>query len=423
MELIRVVGGERSPGTHEVCELLDRKRIPFGFYPADSPPGRQLLADTGQRADRLPVVVLLDGRALVQPTRAALSDALGETDLEERRCDVAVVGAGPAGLAAAMSAASEGWRTVVIEPEAVGGQAGTSSLIRNYLGFPRGISGAELAQRAHQQAWLFGAKYVFARGARALAVRGADRVLTLDDGSEIAARAVIVATGAAYRRFGVPSLERFSGAGLFYFYVAAGDPRWVHGRDVFVVGGGNSAGQAAVWLAAHAHRVTLLVRAESLAKGMSDYLVRGIERTPNIEVRLRTEVVEGHGDRSLEAITLRDRRRGEVQTLPAGLVFAHIGAQPHTVWLGEAVQRDGHGFVLTGNEVSAPRWPLPRTPLRFETSVPGVFAVGDVRAGSVKRVASAVGEGAVGMHFVQEYLGMTRPQRYAAAERASEAAR
>jgi thioredoxin reductase (NADPH) len=397
-----VVGDEPSPPTHEVCELLARRRIPYGLARADSAEGRQLLADTGRGADRLPVVVLLDGRALVQPSRTELSDALGESDPEERGCDVAVVGAGPAGLAAAVSAASEGWRTVVIEPDAVGGQAGTSSLIRNYLGFPRGISGAELAQRAYQQAWLFGAKYVFARGARSLELRGPQRVLALDDGGEIAARAVIVATGASYRRIGVPSLERFSGAGLYY--VAAGDPRWVHGRDVFVVGGGNSAGQATAWLAEHARTVTLLVRGEALAQGMSDYLVRQIARLRNVEVRLRSEVIDARGDRSLEEITVRDRARGEERRMPATLLFAHIGAQPHTAWLGEAVQRDRHGFVLTGKDVAPSGWPLSRPPLSFETSVPGVFAVGDVRAGSVKRVASAVGEGSVGMHFVQGYL-------------------
>jgi thioredoxin reductase (NADPH) len=404
MELVRVIGEDPSPRAHEIQELLERNGIPHGFYLARSEQGRRLLDETGLAGARLPVVILLDGRALVEPSNAELSDALGATNLDERSCDLAIVGAGPAGLAAAVYAASEGLRTIVIEREAVGGQAGTSSLIRNYLGFPRGISGAELAQRAYQQAWLFGAKYVFAREAVELRATGAERTLMLSDRIEVTARAVLIASGAAYRRLGIPHLEHFVGAGVFY--TAGGDTRVMRGRDVFVTGGGNSAGQAVVHLAKNARKVTLLVRGDALEKGMSDYLVREIRRLSNVEVRLDSEVVDGDGDHALERITILDRASGRVEAVPAETLFVLIGAQPHTDWLMGTVQRDRHGFILTGDEVerSGLKWPHRRPPLRFETSMAGVFAAGDVRRGSAKRVASAVGEGAVAMQYIHEYL-------------------
>lgn len=411
MELVRVIGERPSRRTHEIRELLERSGIAHGFYEASSERGRQLLEQAVQSGQlgagpspaSLPIVVLLDGRVLAAPSNAEIADALGETNLEEPRCDLVIVGAGPAGLAAAVYGASEALRTIVIEHEAVGGQAGTSSLIRNYLGFPRGISGGELAQRAYQQAWLFGAKYVFAREAKGLRVEGGDRIVTLSDGTEIIARAVVIASGASYRRLAAPRLEQLVGMGVYYTALGE-DTRVIRGREVYVAGGGNSAGQAAVHLAKNARRVVLLVRADSLGRHMSDYLVRQIAHLPNVTVRLNTEVVDGDGAHALERLRLRDLARGTVETVPAEMLFVLIGAQPHTDWLADTVLRDRHGFILTGRDLPPGRSPSARPPMRFETSVPGVFAVGDVRSGSVKRVASAVGEGAVALQFVHEYL-------------------
>lgn len=343
--------------------------------------------------------------ALAHTVLRAFSDALGATNLEERSCDLAIVGAGPAGLAAAVYGASEGLHTIVIEREAVGGQAGTSSLIRNYLGFPRGISGGELAQRAYQQACLFGTKYVFAREVSRLRASGIDRILTLSDGTEITARAVVIATGATYRRLGIPSLERFERAGLHYTSTFA-DPRLLKDMQVLVAGGGNSAGQAVVEAAKSAKKVTLLVRGDSLEKGMSDYLVQQIAQLPNVEIRLLTEVVDGEGDVMLERIVLLDHARGTKETVPADILFVLIGAEPHTEWLAGTLQRDRQGFVITGRDLdrAGGGWGFGREPMRLEMSMPGVFAVGDVRLGSAKRVASAVGEGAVVVQYIHEYL-------------------
>lgn len=422
MELIRVVGARPSRRSHEICELLDRSGIPHGFYDAGAEAGRRLLEETNQAGAALPVLLWPDGRALADPTNAQISDALGAATPEENACDLLVVGAGPAGLAAAVYGASEGLRTVVVERDAVGGQASTSVLIRNYLGFPRGISGAALTQRAYQQAWLFGTRYVLAREVVALEPVGDERRVILSSGVELAARAVIIATGASYRRLGVPELERLVGAGVFYTAVGQ-ETRMMRGRHAFVAGGGNSAGQAAVYLAKNAERVTLIVRASSLERGMSDYLVQQIRRASNVEVLLDTEVVGGGGASALERITLRRHGRGDGEaaerSVPASMLFVLIGAVPHTDWLGDAVRRDAHGFILTGDEVTptlsrAGR----RRPGRFETSLPGVFAAGDARSGSVKRLASAVGEGAGAVHDVHEYLGDARADR---AGRAGEA--
>lgn len=405
MEIVRVLGEDPSPRAREIRDLLERNGIPHGFYRADSEDSLRLIEKTRLDPARLPAVVLLDGHVLSDPTNAEIMDALGATNVEETTCDLAIVGGGPAGLASAVYASSEGLRTVVIEREAVGGQAGASSLIRNYLGFPRGISGAALAQRAYEQAWLFGTKYVFAREAHRLEARATDRVVRLADGTEIVAKSVLIATGAAYRRLGIPELERFTGAGVFY--IVPSDGRFVEGKDVFVSGAGNSTGQGVVHLARFAKSVTLLVRGDSLERHMSDYLVREIRTRPNVEVRLRTEAVEGHGDGRLERLTIADRKRGLRETRPAAALFVLIGAQPRTEWLSEAVQRDAKGFIVTGADVNteAADWPLDRPPTRFETSMPGVFAAGDARYGSAKRVGSAVGEGAVAMPFIHEYLG------------------
>jgi thioredoxin reductase (NADPH) len=408
-QAVQVVGDQWSTRSHELRDLLSRNSIPFGFYPADSPQGQRLLGSAGASGQQLPVVVLFDGRVLVDPSNAALAEALGvRTRPAATTYDVAVIGAGPAGLAAAVYGASEGLETTVLEHEAIGAQAGSSSKIRNYLGFPRGVSGAELAQRAYEQAWMLRAEFVYGLSAAGLPAAESSRVVHLGDGSEITSRTVILATGMSYRRLGVPGLEALTGAGVFYD-AAASEAQAMQGQQVYVVGGANSAGQAAVHLARYASHVTLLVRGFSLAATMSDYLLRELEGTPNVTVRLGVEVVGGHGDGRLTGLTLRDRRSGATQTVPATALFVLIGAAPHTGWLPEAIQRDRWGFVVTGGDLlqddtPPPGWPLDRPPLPYESSMPGVFAVGDVRHGSIKRVASAVGEGSVAIQLVHQYL-------------------
>jgi thioredoxin reductase (NADPH) len=401
MELIRIVGDEQSARSNEIRELLNRNGVPYGFHPAGSVPANRLVEERGAQLTGMPAVFLHDGTILVDPTDAEIMDAIGESP-HELACDVAVVGAGPAGLTAAVYAGSEGLRTLVIERHVIGGQAGASSLIRNYLGFPRGISGAELTQRAYQQAWLFGAKFVFVREVTGLRRRGAQKILTLSDSREVLTTAVVVATGAKYRRLDVPSLERFVGRSIFY--TTFGESRLVSDLDVAVAGGGNSAGQAAVHLAGFARRVTLIVRANALGKGMSDYLVRQIRNTPSIDVRLDSEIVGGEGGDHLETLTIQNNNRNTIETVRATLLFALIGATPHTDWLARAVQRDAKGFIVTGHDVDLGAWPIQRKPMSFETSVPGLFAIGDVRLGSTKRVASAVGEGASAVENIHRYL-------------------
>jgi thioredoxin reductase (NADPH) len=402
MELVRVVGTEPDPRLYEIRDLLHRNGIPYGFHAANDPEGERLLRKAELDGSRLPVMIMLDGHALVQPTNADVAGALGASDLDERSCDVAIVGGGPAGLAAAVYSASEGVRTVVIEREAIGGQAGTSSLIRNYLGFPRGITGAELAQRAYEQAWLFESKFIFAREAVSLRARGTDRILTLSEGFELTARAVLIATGVSYRKLEIPALDRFAGAGIYY--VSPGEGKIFAGMHAFVVGGGNSAAQAALHLASHADRVTLLVLGDRLEEGMSGYLVRDIGLRKNIEVRLRTELVDGGGDRSLEWIVLHDLVSDRRETVPASIVFVLIGAEPRTDWLEGIVARDPQGFILTGRDLPGPAGRPGGKTFPLETSMPGVFAAGDVREGSVKRVSSAVGDGAVAIRFIHDYL-------------------
>ena len=410
LELVRVVGEDPSPRVAELRDLLERNGIPHGCYAADSDAGRKLIEQARVALDRLPAVIMLDGTVLYDPTNAELADLLGTSTVEECVCDVAIVGAGPSGLAAAVYAASEGLRTIVIEREAVGGQAGTSSLIRNFLGFPRGISGAELAKRAYQQAWLFGARYALARRAVDLRVEGARRIVTLDDKREISARAVIVATGAEYRRLGIPRVDRFEGVGLLY-NAGADVAIALGGQDVVVAGGGNSAGQAVVHLAKTARRVVHVVRGDALADGMSAYLVDEIRRLRNVELRLGTEVVDADGARGLEQVTLR-RKDGATGVVRARALFVMIGARPHTEWLRGVVECDDHGFIVTGTDLApAARHRFGgRAPLLLETSQPGVFAAGDVRAGSTKRLASAVGEGAVVIQVIHDYLRHTPPQ-------------
>jgi len=408
-EAIQIVGRRWAARSHQLRDTLARVGIPYGFYPDESPEGRRLLEQAGEDGSRLPVVLFRRGLVLVDPTNAEVAAALGmRTSPAAGGCDVLIVGAGPAGLAAAVYAASEGFAAQVLEPAVPGGQAGTSSHIRNYLGFPYGLSGDELTQRAFQQAWLFGADFILAQSATGLRASGNDRLVRLSDGAEVVAKVVILATGVAWRRLGVPSLEALNGAGVFYG-AAGSEARAMRGEDVFVVGAGNSAGQAAVHLSAYAASVTIVTIDQRLGEFMSDYLVQKVRATPNITVVLNTEVVEGHGRQRLEGLTLRDRRTGATRTVPASAVFVLIGAEPRTDWLEGVVERDERGYVLTGRDLQGDGrlpggWPLERPPLSLETSLPGVFAAGDVRYRSIKRVASAVGEGSVAIQLVHEYL-------------------
>ena len=400
----RIVGEQWSPRSHALRDLLTRSSVPFEFHPVDSERGRQLIRDFGIDLQRLPALILHDGSVLHDPGDAEVAAAHGITTRPSSGAyDLAVLGAGPAGLAAAVNGASEGLRTLVVEPWSIGGQAGSSSIIRNYLGFPRGISGAGLAHRAWEQAVLFGAEFAFTQRAVALWPRGDQRLIALSEEGTAVARAVIVAAGVTYRRLGIPSLDRLVGMGVFYG-AAGAEASAMAGEQVYVVGGANSAGQAALHLARFAARVTLLVRGDSLAAGMSDYLITQLQATANIDVRLRTRVVDGHGEVRLEALTVEDVRTGQREQVKATAVFVLIGAEPHTDWLRDVLQLDDRGFILTGRDIPEPAWPLQRAPLPFETSLPGVFAAGDVRHGSVKRVAGAAGEGSVAVGSVHQYL-------------------
>src|SRR5919108_3075823 len=351
VEAIRVVGPTWSASSHRLRDTLARAGIPYGFYPDDSVGGRRLLEEAGEDGTRLPVVVFRRGMVLVDPSYGELAAALGlQTRPAAGGCDLVIVGAGPAGLAAAVNAASEGLQTRVLERSVPGGQAGTSSLIRNYLGFPHGLSGEDLTWRMFQQAWLFGAELIMAQAATRLIARGPGRVLRLSDGGEVAAKAVILATGVASRRLGVPGLEALAGSGVFYG-AAGTEARALRGEHVFVVGAGNSAGQAALHLARSAASVTIVAIEHELGERMSDYLVQQVLATPNIHTRMHHEVIDGHGRRRLESITVRDRDSGATQELAASAVFVLIGAEPRTDWLDGVVERDQAGYVLTGRDL------------------------------------------------------------------------
>ena len=406
---VRIVGAPTSPGSHELRDALTRVAVPFWFFDSDSVDGQQILDELGMGADRLPVVAFWDGPVLVEPRLSDVWGALGvATHVDVEECDVVVVGAGPAGLACAVYAASEGLDTLVLDPGVPGGQAVTSSLIRNYLGFHRGVSGDDLASRAVEQAWLFGTRFVLSQSVVSVAPRGPSHVVTTSAGSEVAARAVVLATGVAWRRLGVPALEDLVGKGVFYG-AAGAEARAMEGRQVFVVGAGNSAGQATMHLARYAESVTVIVRGDSLRRSMSDYLVTELEEAQNVRVLVNTEVVDGAGTGYLDSLTLRTRQSDRDEVVPASALFLLIGAEPRTEWLGDVVARDRQGYVLTGRDVvgddrGAPTWPLARPPMLLETSMPGVFAAGDVRHGSVKRVAAAVGEGSTAIQLVHEYF-------------------
>jgi thioredoxin reductase (NADPH) len=376
--------------------------VPHAFLQADSPDGRALVSETDDEA-LLPLVVFPNGEVLANPTNLELASAVGATiDPKRREFDVVIIGAGPAGLSAAVYGASEGFRTLVVDEGGIGGQATSSSLIRNYLGFPRGVSGRQLAERAYEQAWVFGAKFAFMHDATAIRRDGDRLYVALSDGGEVNARAVILATGATYRRLGVAEIEELVGAGVFYGGPASEAPAMA-GREVYVLGGANSAGQAALHLAEYARHVTLVVRAESLDAGMSHYLVRQVEGTPNVELRLGTEVVGGGGDGQLEQLTLRSRADGTTETVGTDALFLMIGARPNTDWLPVELALGDGGFVRTGDGVEKNGdWPLDRVPLSLETSMPGVFAAGDVRHGSMNRVASAVGEGSIAIRLIHD---------------------
>lgn len=395
-EIVVVGGTDRR--TREVRGLLARNGIPSTFHRADAP-GSPVPAGLEP-----PVVLFHDGRVLERPTNSEIAEAFGfSTSLSRTDHDVAIVGGGPGGLAAAVYAASEGLDTLVIEREAIGGQAGSSSLIRNYLGFPRGVGGAELAMRAYQQAWVFGAHFVMMRNVVGLAREGSRFAIELSDGSRARAGAVVLATGVDYRRLGVPALEALVGTGVFYGASVA-EAQALAGESVYVVGGGNSAGQAAMHLARHAGRVTILIRGASLESSMSRYLVDLVRAAPNIAVRPHAEVVDGSGAGRLERLVLADRRDGGRATVEAAALFIMIGASPRSDWLPPAIARDEWGSVLTGADVPAAGWEPARPPRPLETSVPGVFAVGDVRHRSMKRVAAAVGDGAGVIPQVHEHL-------------------
>jgi len=399
----RIVGEQWAARSHELRDILARNGVPFEFCAADSAEGQHLIREHGIDVRQLPAVIHHSGQVQHDPGFAEVAEAHGiHTRPAPETYDLAVVGAGPAGLSAAVSSASEGLHTVLLEAHAIGGQAGASSMIRNYLGFPRGVSGGVLAHRAWEQAVLFGAEFVFTDQTAQLSCHGDERVITLADNSQAAARAVIIAAGVAYRRLPIPALDRLIGAGVFYGAAGVEAPAMA-GEDVFVVGGANSAGQAALHLARYAARVRLLVRGDSLA-GMSAYLITQLTATPNVEVKLRTQIAGAHGETRLEALTLEDTVSEERERLPAAAVFIMIGAEPCTDWLRNRIQLDERGFVLTDRDLPRRAWPLKRAPLPFETSLPGVFAVGDVRHGSIKRVAGAVGEGSVVVGSVHQYL-------------------
>ena len=413
-EPVQVIGERWSARSQELRDLFSRHRVPVGFYDASSGHARQMLRRLGLASPGLPVVVLRFGTertALVNPSNFQIADAFGvmRPISPGKIFDVAVVGAGPAGLAAAVGASSEGLRTVVVEHEAIGGQAGTSSMIRNYPGFSQGISGAKLAQETWQQAWAFGTTFVYMRQAESLAGQNGHYRLRLSDSDVLTSRTVVIATGVTYRRLGIPRLEDLQGRGVFYGAAASEAPA-MRGRNVFVAGGGNSAGQAALYLAKWASRVTVLVRAGSLADSMSDYLIREIGSAPNVDVCYRVQVTDGTGAGHLESLVLQDTASGARRNVPADALFVLIGSQPRTQWLSDSIARDQRGFILTGPDLpggTSGRWPPGRPPLPLETSLPGVFAAGDVRQGSVKRIASAVGEGAAAIPLVHRYLQTT----------------
>ena len=409
-EGIRAVGTRWAPQSYALRSFLGHHQIPYQWLDVESNPDAcALLPTNGSGPPRLPLVVFPDGTRLEEPTPAMLAERLGlATRAQRPYYDVVVVGAGPAGLAAGVYGASEGLSTAIVERDAPGGQAGQSSRIENYLGFPSGLTGSDLARRAVTQARRFGAEILTPQEAVGLRIEDPYRIVQLSDGSEVSCYALLIAAGVSYRKLEAPGIERLTGAGVYYG-AALTEALACRGEDVCIVGGANSAGQGAVYFARYARQVTMLVRGEGLGASMSQYLVDQIAKTPNIAVRTGSQVAEALGEAHLEAVRVVDRASGAIDTLPASALAIFIGAQPHTDWLAGAVARDQHGFIPTGpdllREGKPPKgWPLDRPPYLLEASVPGIFVAGDVRAGSLKRVAAGVGEGSVAISFVHRYL-------------------
>ena len=405
----KVVGHRWSARSTEVREFLARNQVPYRWYQSDEPEGQRLLAAAGADGRSLPVVITPDGEPMVEPSDAELAARVGlATTPAKDFYDLIVIGGGPAGLGAAVYGASEGLRTVLVERTATGGQAGQSSRIENYLGFPDGVSGAQLTDRARRQATKFGAEVLTTRDVVRLEVCGSARRVTFADGGSIDAHTVILATGVSYRQLSAPGLDGLTGRGVYYGS-ALTEASACLGQDIYIVGGANSAGQAAVYLSRHAKSVNILVRGSSLERSMSYYLIKQIADIPNISVRTCTEVIAAEGEDHLERLTLRSTANGNTEIVDAQMLFLFIGAAPLTDWLDGVVARDRLGFVIAGPDLSVdgerpPGWGLDRMPYHLETSVPGVFVAGDARAESAKRVASAVGEGALAVMLVHRYL-------------------
>jgi thioredoxin reductase (NADPH) len=412
-EGIRVLGTRWSSRSYEIREFMARNQVPYQWIDAEvastDPEVRQLIASLGPEAESLPLILFPDGQRIAEPSQQTIADKLGlRTHAQTNFYDLAIIGGGPAGLAAAVYGASEGLRTVMIEREAPGGQAGLSSRIENYLGFPSGLTGSDLARRAVAQARRFDVEILSPQEAVGVRVDGPYRYVKLADGFEISCHALLLAMGVQWRSLNIPGIERFQGAGVYYGG-GTSEALSCKGETIYIVGGANSAGQAAMHFSKFAGKVIMLVRGESLASTMSHYLIEQIEKTPNIDVWPQTNVVEVHGDARLEAITICRDSSPQPEKISASSLFIFIGAQPRTEWLGDLIERDDRGFVLSGPDLlrhgkRPASWTLDRDPGLLETSVPGIFAVGDVRHGSVKRVASGVGEGAVVVQFMHQYL-------------------
>jgi thioredoxin reductase (NADPH) len=412
-EGIRVLGTRWSPRSYELRDFLARNHVPYQWIDvelsAKDPETKRLMDALGPEAANLPIVLFPDGTKLLESAPAEVAQKVGlRTRAQTSFYDLAIIGGGPAGLAAAVYGASEGLHTVMVEREAPGGQAGMSSRIENYLGFPIGLSGADLARRAVVQAQRFGVEILSPQEAVAVRTEGPYRITKLADGGEISCHALMIATGVQWRRLDAPGVNRLQGAGVYYGGGAT-EALSCKGETVYVVGGANSAGQAAMNFAKYADRVVILVRGDSLSWTMSQYLIDQIQRTPNIQLWTHASVVEVHGDKHLEEISVLCSDTNKIERVPANAMFIFIGAMPRTEWLADVVERDDHGFILTGPDLlwggSRPKgWTPDRDPFLLETNIPGVFAVGDVRHGSVKRVASGVGEGSVAVQFIHQYL-------------------